>query len=72
MAVPEKALIDFFYLSPAKSRLFTALPELELAPNFSMRKAREMIGAVSSTVRRSLIDKRLGQLDQRVSLSDTA
>ncbi len=72
MAVPEKALIDFLYLAPAKSRLFAALPELELAPSFSMRKAREMMGAVSSRVRRSLIDKRLRQLEQGVSLSDTA
>lgn len=28
MATPEKALIDFLYLSPSKSRLFRALPEL--------------------------------------------
>jgi len=72
MAMPEKALIDFLYLAPAKSRLFAALPELELVPSFSMRKAREMIGAVSSRVRRSLIEKRLRQLEQGVSLSDAA
>ena len=72
MAVPEKAMIDFLYLTPAKSRLFAALPELELAPSFSMRKAREMIGAVASLGRRSLIEERLRQLEQRVTVSDTA
>ena len=72
MAMPEKALIDFLYLAPAKSRLFATLPELELAPSFSMRRAREMIRAVSSRVRRSLIEKGLRQLEQGVSLSDAA
>ncbi|MFQ5792640.1 MAG: hypothetical protein ACE5JI_19385 [Acidobacteriota bacterium] len=71
MAMPEKALIDFLYLAPAKSRLFAALPELELPPSFSMRKAREMIGAVSSRARRSLIEKRLRELERGVSFSVT-
>ena len=71
MAVPEKALIDFLYLSPAKSRLFAALPELELAPSFSMQKAREMLGVVSSRARRSWMEKRLRELEREVSFSAT-
>ena len=67
-----RSRLDFLYLTPAKSRLFAALPELELAPSFSMRKAREMIGAVASRGRRSLIEERLRQLEQRVTVSDTA
>jgi predicted transcriptional regulator of viral defense system len=59
MAVPEKALLDFLYLAPAKSRLFAALPELELPQSFSMRKAREFIAAVASKARRSLLEKSL-------------
>ncbi|MFO7695137.1 MAG: hypothetical protein R6V57_18790, partial [Vicinamibacterales bacterium] len=31
MASPEKALVDFLYLAPARSMLFRALPELERA-----------------------------------------
>ena len=30
MAGPEKALLDILYLSPARSRLFAKLPELDL------------------------------------------
>ncbi|HEX9622015.1 MAG TPA: hypothetical protein VF989_17835, partial [Polyangiaceae bacterium] len=30
LATPEKALVDTLYLAPARSRLFCALPELEL------------------------------------------
>ena len=71
MAVPEKALIDFLYLAPAKSRLFASLPELELAPNFSLSKAREMMGRVASKGRRSLIEERLRKLARGVSLPGT-
>lgn len=38
MATPEKALIDFLYLSPARSNLFRVLPELELPRDFSAKK----------------------------------
>jgi predicted transcriptional regulator of viral defense system len=34
LASPEKALVDFLYLSPARSRMFAALPELELPRGF--------------------------------------
>jgi predicted transcriptional regulator of viral defense system len=30
IATPEKALVDYLYLAPTKSRLFRALPEVEL------------------------------------------
>ncbi|OGV45632.1 MAG: hypothetical protein A2X46_14955 [Lentisphaerae bacterium GWF2_57_35] len=45
MAAPEKALLDVLYLSPAKSRLFAALPELEFPKNFSPRRARQLAKA---------------------------
>ena len=35
IASPEKALLDALYLRPARSRLFRALPELELPRTFS-------------------------------------
>ncbi len=62
MAVPEKALLDFLYFAPAKSRLFVALPELELPQSFSRRKAREFIGTVASRARRSLLEKKLSEV----------
>jgi len=57
MASPEKSLIDFFYLSPAKSRLFKALPELELPQIFSTKKAYKIIDRIKSKRRKSLVMK---------------
>lgn len=57
MATPEKALIDFLYLSPAKSNLFKALPELEVPKSFSVKAARRIISRIRSTRRKSLVNK---------------
>ena len=62
MAKPEKALLDFLYLSPARSRLFAALPELELPGTFSAATARRMIRRVPSKNRRRLLRKRFEQV----------
>lgn len=62
LATPEKALVDFFYLSPARSRLFRRLPELELPRVFSVRKARAIARRISSPRRRVLVSRRLEQL----------
>jgi predicted transcriptional regulator of viral defense system len=59
MATPEKALLDVFYLSPARSRLFTTLPELELPKSFSWKKARDMVRQIPFPQRRTLVEKRL-------------
>jgi hypothetical protein len=40
LALPEKALVDFLYLSPTRGRLFNALPELELPRGFRRNVAR--------------------------------
>jgi hypothetical protein len=55
VATPEKALLDFFYLRPARSRRFRALPELELPRAFSERRARAMLARIRSKVRRTLV-----------------
>ena len=47
--------IDFFYLSPAKSHLFRALPELELPRSFKTKKAFKIIGQIRSAKRRNLV-----------------
>lgn len=62
MATPEKALLDVFYLSPARSRLFTTLPELELPKSFSWKKARDMVRRIPFPQRRTLVEKRLAVL----------
>ena len=47
LASPEKALIDYLYLSQAKSQLFGKLPELTLDSNFSFAKAEKIINKIS-------------------------
>jgi predicted transcriptional regulator of viral defense system len=62
LATPEKALLDFFYLSSAKSHLFGELPEIELPKTFSLKKAREMIKRIPSLQRRTLVEQRFEKL----------
>jgi len=53
IATPEKALIDFLYLSPARTRLFRALPELEFGREFRVSEARKIIGRIRAARRRN-------------------
>jgi predicted transcriptional regulator of viral defense system len=62
MAIPEKALLDFLYMGPAKSKLFCSLPELELPRKFGVRGVRQMIHRISSLGRRTLLEKRFQEL----------
>jgi len=64
IATQEKALIDFLYLSPAKSKLFRSLPELELPKRFDMREARHMISLIRSRRRRKRV---LGLFEDLIS-----
>lgn len=57
IATPEKALIDFLYLNPAKSNLFKALPELDVPKSFSVKRARWIIKRIRSTRRKNLVNK---------------
>jgi len=57
MATPEKALLDFLYLGPAKTGLFRALPELEFPRSFSVAKAQAMIRRIRSEKRRTLVQR---------------
>jgi predicted transcriptional regulator of viral defense system len=55
IATPEKALVDFLYLRPAKSQLFRALPELELPRSFSRSKARKLAERIPAVRRRAMV-----------------
>jgi predicted transcriptional regulator of viral defense system len=59
VATPEKALLDVFYLSAGRSRLFSSLPELELPPGFRVREARAWIERIPSSRVRTLVGRRL-------------
>ena len=62
LATPEKALLDVLYLTPARSRLFAALPEVELPPGFDRSEVRRWIGRVPAGPRRIAMQRRLDAL----------
>lgn len=62
MATPEKALVDFLYLSPTRSRLFAALPELELPKGFRRSLALKFTRLIDSSCRRKIVFERLDAL----------
>jgi len=62
IAKPEKALIDFLYLGPARTRLFRALPELEFPPGFKIAEARRIIRRIRSVRRRNHVSRRFEDL----------
>lgn len=62
MAVPEKAIVDFFYFRPTKTRSFRALPELELPKTFRMKKALTFASLIASPSRRKMVETLLARL----------
>jgi hypothetical protein len=62
MVVPEKALMDVLYLSPTRSRIFSALPEVELPKGFGIRAARRMVLRIPDARRREMVHRRLERL----------
>jgi predicted transcriptional regulator of viral defense system len=62
LATPEKALLDTLYLAPARSRLFAALPEVELPRGFSAREARRWVARIPAGPRRLAVEQRLAAI----------
>jgi hypothetical protein len=62
LATPEKALIDFLYLGPARSRLIRALPELEWPKGLNARVAPSIVACVESAPGRTLVSRALDRL----------
>jgi predicted transcriptional regulator of viral defense system len=61
IAVPEKALLDIFYLSQTKLRLFSSLPEVELPKNFKLSVANKMIDKITSIRIKTLVKRRFAE-----------
>ncbi len=61
IARPEKALLDVFYLAPARSRLFCKLPEVERTNGFDVPDAKRMIARIPSSARRKMVADRFQQ-----------
>jgi predicted transcriptional regulator of viral defense system len=66
MAIPEKALVDFCYFYPTRSRAFRSLPELELPRKFSRRRAMSFLELIGSPARRSIVNNLLQEIFRRV------
>ncbi len=62
LATPEKALVDFLYLAPARSKLFRALPELEWPKRFRAGVARDMVRRIAPARRRAFVAAKLDAL----------
>jgi predicted transcriptional regulator of viral defense system len=62
LATPEKALVDFLYLTPARSNLFRALPELEWPKRFRVTAARAIVKRIEPPGRRTLVSRKLEAL----------
>lgn len=67
LASPEKALVDFLYLSPTRSRLFAALPELELPKGFRRRVAKDWVAQIPSSRTRTIVARELERALSRAS-----
>lgn len=62
MATPEKALLDVFYLKPAKSLRFKTPPEIEMPESFNAKNAFAMIERIPSASRRTIVAEALRAL----------
>lgn len=61
IARPEKALFDLYYLAPGRSRLFAALPEIEIPRTFRWTELIRYAGLVRSPSRRSFLLARIAE-----------
>jgi predicted transcriptional regulator of viral defense system len=62
LATVEKALFDFAYLSPGRSRRFTSLPEVELPRGFRRAELQRWLRRIASTRTRTLTERALAGL----------
>jgi predicted transcriptional regulator of viral defense system len=61
LASPEKALFDFAYLSTGRSRLFTALPELELPRRFRSAELKRWLARIPAERSRTITQRKLDE-----------
>jgi hypothetical protein len=62
LASPEKALVDFLYLSTTRSRLFARLPELELPRSFRRQEARRWVARIPPGRMRTIVERELDRI----------
>lgn len=62
IAKPEKALLDVFYLTGARTGLFKKLPEIELPESFNTSLAYKMIEKIASPRLKTIVKERFEKL----------
>ena len=62
LAIAEKALFDFLYLSPTRGRLFAALPEIELPRGFRRNVVRGWVKRIPSHRTRTIVEQALSEV----------
>jgi predicted transcriptional regulator of viral defense system len=67
IATPEKALLDIFYLSQTKTRLFKTLPEVELPKHFNIALANKMISKITSIRKKTLVQRLFSEFITRIA-----
>lgn len=62
IASREKALVDYLYLSPTRTRLFGATPELEIPKGFDSREARRWAARIPTGRLRTIVERELERI----------
>jgi Transcriptional regulator, AbiEi antitoxin len=62
LATAEKALADYLYLTPSRTRLFARLPELELPPGFRVETTRAWLRRIPSRRLRTIAERRFEEI----------
>ena len=61
MATAEKALIDILYLSSSRSKIFTALPELDF-DEINVKKAKRIIEKIPFKSKKTFVQNKFNAL----------
>lgn len=62
IATREKALFDLFYLSATRTRVFAALPEIELPRGFERREGKAWIARITSPALAAMVSRKWAAL----------
>ena len=71
LATPEKALVDYFYFGPSKTRQFSKLPELEIPKKFSWKKVRGFCEVIPSIRTRSVVKTKIDRFSAKIIARNT-
>jgi predicted transcriptional regulator of viral defense system len=69
LATAEKALFDWVYLGPTRSRLFVKLPELEVPKGFQWAETARWTKRIPGKSRRKFVESKLAELREQARRS---